>query len=47
MGVRLTLDGMDPNGQRGREAAESCWNDQVYTIEPTQTPYGYGDSCLV
>jgi len=53
-GIRLYVswldadrDGMDPNGQRGREAAESCWNDQVYTIEPTQTPYGYGDSCLV
>ncbi len=34
-------DGMDPNGQRGREAAEACWADQVYAIEPTQTLYGY------
>ena len=34
-------DGMDPNGQRGREAAEACWCDQVYAIEPTQSVYGY------
>jgi uncharacterized phiE125 gp8 family phage protein len=39
-------DGMDPNGERGRQAAESCWSDQVYAIEPTQTMYGYGQ-CLV
>lgn len=48
-GIRLYVtwldadrDGMDPNGERGRQAAESCWADQVYTIEPTQTMYGYG-----
>lgn len=35
-------DGMDPNGERARQAAESCWNDQVYTIDPVQTPYRYG-----
>ncbi len=53
-GIRLYVswldadrDGMDPNGQKGREAAESCWADQVFTIEPRQTIYGYGDSCLV
>lgn len=34
-------DGMDPNGQSGRMAAEACWNDRVYLIEPTQSPYGY------
>lgn len=52
-GIRLYVswldadrDGMDPNGQRGRQAAESCWADQVYTIEPTQTQYGY-TSCPV
>ncbi len=52
-GIRLYVawldadrDGMDPNGERGRQAAESCWADQVYTVEPTQTQYGYG-TCLV
>ncbi len=52
-GIRLYVswldadrDGMDPNGERGRQAAESCWVDQVYTIEPTQTCYGY-DVCHV
>ncbi len=52
-GIRLYVswldadrDGMDPNGERGRQAAESCWSDQVYAIEPTQTMYGYS-TCLV
>lgn len=40
-------DGMDPNGTRGRDAAESCWNDKVYAVEPTQTTYGYGTACPV
>lgn len=41
-GLDADRDGMDPNGERGRQAAEACWNDRVYNIEPMQTPYGYG-----
>lgn len=47
-GIRLYVswldadrDGMDPNGQRGREAAESCWIDQVYTIDPSEGVYAW------
>lgn len=40
-GLDADRDGMDPNGERGRQAAEACWNDRVFTIEPTQTRYGY------
>ncbi len=53
-GIRLYVtwldsdrDGMDPNGERGRQAAESCWADQVYAIDPTQTQYGYHWLCPV
>lgn len=53
-GIRLYVscmdsdrDGMDPNGSRGRDAAESCWNDKVYAVEPTQTMYGYSGTCPV
>jgi len=46
-GIRMYVASLDCDREGpSTVAAESCWNDVVYTIDPIQAPYRY-DVCLV